>query len=698
MSASYIPLNPFVDVSVGENHLWKSSPWVDISQIHGVAFAGVCEAIEDTKNYQQTQVRFIRGAGGSGKSHLFVRLRRKYADGILYAYAANPPLNPDAIEPWLLTCLIRSLRHRSRNVEGVEAPYSQLRLLAYVFLKPVVEQDLSVPDLHEAWERMPIQDRERLVIDASRLLSHDHPEMDAAIVQCLLTTLISEKESIASDWLAGGAYLTTGQLEILGLNDTLSRSHFQGVIHLLGRLAGLAGLPFVLALDQLDLVTEVAQLAEFQKLLMGLIDQSTSWSILVGLTADRFSFWETEINLALRGRIGTPDSAGVHGYRLPVFDVLPLDRNEQRQLIESRLLSQALVKQRIADGVQSPLFPFSGNDIDDLLNSSSSSVSPRTLLALARDRYKSSLGPQVQPQTLESAMSDLLEQEIVAQASSTELPSAVELGERLREILDLVTDHGGKWSTGRIHRSYANFDGFDEILERNGSQLCLVASNATRNSFATVLDRLAASRNDTALIRYASVPVSGRATKERLGDFEKRGNKFCLVTADDWHLLSATGSLLAALREGNYSDMRTTPPPTVENVREVLRAHPRIAGLKSLVALLSILPKTSSDLIPPPLVAPEIKPTEASIPRIDPPMPPPPTGDLGDRIRTILESHRWLEVRRLHRCLQAVGVTELLETVRSHLYAPPLNHLLTLHPASTPADESKIQIVIWNDR
>ncbi len=49
--------------------------------------------------------------GGSGKSHLFARLRRDVGDTILYAYAPNPPLQPATLED--VTRAARPvLRHR----------------------------------------------------------------------------------------------------------------------------------------------------------------------------------------------------------------------------------------------------------------------------------------------------------------------------------------------------------------------------------------------------------------------------------------------------------------------------------------------------------------------------------------------------------------------------------------------------------
>jgi len=86
----YLPLNPFVDLSVGEAELWGTRSWFDVPQIHAAQAAQLERAIDVVRNNRRTQVRFLRGVGGSGKSHLFARLRRDLGSSILYAYACNP--------------------------------------------------------------------------------------------------------------------------------------------------------------------------------------------------------------------------------------------------------------------------------------------------------------------------------------------------------------------------------------------------------------------------------------------------------------------------------------------------------------------------------------------------------------------------------------------------------------------------------
>ena len=69
--------------------------WLDVPEIHAAAFARLQQTVDLVRAVGRTQVRFVRGTGGSGKSHLFARVRRQLGSSILYAYAANPPLSAD---------------------------------------------------------------------------------------------------------------------------------------------------------------------------------------------------------------------------------------------------------------------------------------------------------------------------------------------------------------------------------------------------------------------------------------------------------------------------------------------------------------------------------------------------------------------------------------------------------------------------
>lgn len=61
--ARYLPLNPFVDLSVGEAELWGARTWLDVPQIHAAQFGQLKLAAEMVKANRRTQVRFVRGVG-----------------------------------------------------------------------------------------------------------------------------------------------------------------------------------------------------------------------------------------------------------------------------------------------------------------------------------------------------------------------------------------------------------------------------------------------------------------------------------------------------------------------------------------------------------------------------------------------------------------------------------------------------------
>lgn len=641
---SYADLNPFMSTSVGENDLWNAASFLDVPYIHSVPFGALRIAVDQVRAQHRSQVRFVRGAGGSGKSHLFSRLRRECADSIFYAYAPNPPLQPEALENFILTRFVGSLRHPARNKEDKEAPYSQLRLLAYALLKPVVEQDFTFPELHEAWAGISLDTRKEMIHQAVQLLEADHPMVPRSVLRCLLNVLRDDKEHLAAQWLSGAAYLTENELKYLGVPEPLSRAEMGGVIQLFGKLASQAGSPVVLVLDQLDLVVTQPQLDEMQRLLFALIDQSENWVVLIGLVVERFAAWDAALSQALRGRVGVPDSNAPLGFRLPVVDMLPIANEQKRLLLNCRLETPALIEQRQKDGITSAIHPLLEEDVARL--TAGGAIFPRHLLAAAAEVYamrttQSALPPEivaavaaqpapppapslpvaapvipmavavveepkvipavaaipvptaaqpavlpppaaVQPlskASLAEKVDALLQQALAAAKAETTSPSAIDLGERTRDLIELMVAPPVTISEGDIRKTYDNFDGSDRWYEWGGSRVRIVTSDAMRGSFIAVLERIKEAAGDTLLLRNDIAPVSGQLTMELLNAFKAK-NTFHHIPAAEAAILAALGSVLAAQREGSYDQFATEPPATKENVLAALRSHPLLRELR----------------------------------------------------------------------------------------------------------------------
>ncbi|MCB1275669.1 hypothetical protein [Prosthecobacter sp.] len=701
--ASYAALNPFLSTSVGENDLWNASTFLDVPYIHSVPFGALRIAVDQVRSQHRSQVRFVRGAGGSGKSHLFARLRRECADSIFYAYAPNPPLQPEALENFILARFVSSLRHPARNAEGREAPYSQLRLLAYALLKPVVEQDFTFPQLHEAWAEIGLETRKEMIHQAVQLLEADHPMVPRSVLRCLLNILREDKEHLAAQWLSGAAYLTENELKYLGVPEPLSRSEMAVVIQLFGKLAAQAGSPVVLVLDQLDLITMAPQFDEMQRLLFSLIDQSENWVVLIGLVAERFAAWDASLSQALRGRVGVPDSNAPLGFRLPVIDMLPVANEQKRLLLSCRLETPALVEQRKKDGITSSIHPLLEEDVTRL--TAGGAIFPRHLLAAAAEVYAMRTGPAASPQAVVAAavtapasvpsappqpaaaavpvavsvveddkdasavaaipvapsvpaeaapppapvtpavsktplaekIDALLQEAVDAAKGETASPSAIDLGERARDLIELMVAPPVTIIEGDMRKGYENFDGADRWFEWGGGKIRIVTCNAMRGSFIAVLERIKDAGGDTLLLRHDVAPVSGQLTMELLTGFKAK-NIFHHIPASEAALLGALGRMLAAQREGSYEQLSTEPPATKENVLAALRTHPLLRGVRLWEMIQkahapkqvlappppSVLSSIVRPSAPPPVAAPPPVPGAKSPSAVSAAVPPPP--------------------------------------------------------------------------
>ena len=717
---AYLPLNPFVDLSVGEAELWGTRAWMDVPEIHTAQTAQLKAAVEMVRANGRTQVRFVRGVGGSGKSHLFARLRREMGESILYAYAPNPPLQPDMLEAFLLQKTVTSLRHKARTASGAEASYSQLRLLAYALLRPVIEQKaLPIEQLHEAWTEISLEEQKHLLHDAMLLLEAEHPMVARGVLRTLLNVLRDDKEHLAGQWLAGTHYLTEADLKFLGEPEPMGSELHGPVLHLLGKLAGMASRPVVLVLDQLDLVTTTAQLDEFQRMLFALIDQSENWTVLIGLVGERFRFWEENINQAMRGRVGVPNMSRPDHSTLPVIDVSPIVAADKEVLIRRRLAAPTLQKQRELDEVTSPLHPLTDEDLKYLTNGGA--VYARHLLAACSERFALNVlsGGVTNRVPLAVKVDALLEEAADQARSDAGQVGGLELGERVRELIEVLGEQPVTVKAGPMREHSRALAGTDHVFEMNGRTARVISTDVSRRPFLMLLDSLQQETGSTLMIRSAASPLSGQVTMDLFRQFKAR-NHFHHVSATEASVLIALGSVLASLREGNYDQLLTDPPATPELVMAALRENGRLRSLRIWQSVLAAFagkaaparaPTARVSLAPRAVIEPgtggvatvpavTLAPSVVTLPRRK-------TGSVApvekisqqaiETVQVLLKMERWMEVRRLHRRLEELGCACSFESLRHSLRIAPLCEFAMLHPLDPADGGSGPQIVLWHE-
>ena len=187
--------------------------------------------------------------------------------------------------------------------------------------------------------------------------------------------------------------------------------------------------------------------------------------------------------------------------------------------------------------------------------------------------------PAVPKTSLAEKVDALLQQAVAAAKAETASPSTIDLGERARDLIELMVAPPVTISEGDIRKTYDNFDGADRWFEWGGSRVRIVTSDAMRGSFIAVLERIKEAAGDTLLLRNDIAPVSGQLTMELLNAFKAK-NTFHHIPASEAAILAALGSMLAAQREGSYDQLATEPPATKDHVLAALRAHPLLRELR----------------------------------------------------------------------------------------------------------------------
>ncbi|MCL4820350.1 MAG: hypothetical protein KJ067_14485 [Vicinamibacteria bacterium] len=691
-------LNPFVANAVHEAEIWgeDDGEFRDVGSIHRAPFetllADLRAVAADPRH--TTRVRFLVGPGGSGKSHLFSRVRRGTGDRAIFAFASNPPMRASALLLWTLDKVVGGLR-RPRLIAGQAKPYSQLEALLYLLL---LKQGLglvedSLDDLHEFWRSVSDAARDDYLERAHRRLAAEGYEPRS--LRSLLCVLRPEVRDVAFQWLSGSSNLLDEELQALGQRLPIEDAEAQELLKRLGLLSTLAEAPLVLVLDQLDLMTAPDQIDELQRLLFTLINESRNWCVVIGLIEDKFSLWKERLSEALRTRVQTPEG------QLPVVDLQALSAAEQKQeLLRRRLATRALAAARREAGVADALHPMTEADCRAL--ASGPPVFARELLARASGLYAqratgrepSADGATAEAEQLDSRLhlefrarrERLDPQQLALERASL----ADRIGEAV-ELLALAQGLGPVSSSVGPLENDARFKGTDTVLRIGDATLRVLGHHVHRGrAFPTFLTQVTAVPAPALLVRDGAAGITGAVTSERLAEFA-RTRSFLHLPRPAIADLVALGELLAEVREGNFSRLATSPPPSDTNVKAALATLPWITQGPLARAVLAALDRSDA-----PAEAPTPAPPTPGTPSVPGPVPlPPASTDVTTAVETILRSARWLMLERLRLWLARAHHDLSLEQLRATLGEPPLSRSVLVYPRTVRA-AADVQVLVWN--
>lgn len=689
LNEKYQKLNPFVQNSVGENVIWgwDENDFLDVESINEPAFKAIFSDIELVNSDRKTRALFLVGAAGSGKSHLFARLRRKLADGQL-TFVSNPPTAVAHIKRFVLNKVVCGMRKPVIGPDG-SLPFSQLQRIVYSLLQRILKpKGLNPNRIHRWWKKVSRAQYANILQSWEKALA-DLPPLELPVHwrRVLFRILDDERRDLAVSWLSGNQALREADHKCLGVQGPLGDDEISELLKQLGHLSIGAG-PIILILDQLDTLVKSDQIREIENLMIDLNDGSRNWYVIVSLVHEKFDNWFSVLSTPFKERFGTITHDSVI---LTNAELCSLSREQRRELIMARLGAPQLKLQRESDGIDDSYYPLVASEIELLSRSEIST--PRRLIQKAQQAYIGAVTGQTPiaapwlGEFVERLLADL-RSELRDEDLTVDTPS---VADRIGELFSLLwlarTNSELQIKEGPLHAEAPNFEGVDRIYACEKTDLRVVNYDVQQgNKFPSILKKIANSSLATFLIRDGRVSVSGKVTKERLDRFRK-DKRFFHLSLDQLKDLHALGSLLAKMREGEFENENTEPGPTERNIYECLASHGNLVETdlaKAFLVMVGLEKDTTGDF--------DLHDNGPHLPGPDPFSPGDPVvaGVVG-----IMAEERWMSFERLCVRLSSRGISAGPEQVYERLRARPICDSIITYPRDSNVLES-IGIVVWN--
>lgn len=668
-------LNPFVRNTVGENEMWAEGhePFCDVESINLNCFEDLSRDLHEISRHHETRLRFVIGAPGTGKSHVFARLRRSLSNGH-FTFAPLLPTETCEIKRYILKKVIFGLKRPVLDARGIRK-YSQMVRLVYSLLNLIPQfRTLDAEQMHKNWRQIPR-------IKYARLLEEFQDALDSIpgiaipyhIQRVLFRVLDSEKRALCLTWLAGTKSLTDNDHATLGVNGPLDDSEIMDLLKVLGKLSRDSG-PIVMVLDQLDALTRPDQIREIETLLVDLKDSSANWYIVVSLLEEKFQLWCNNLSEPCRHKFGTVTD-GKYVFR--VSNLSMISRDQQIELLRKRLAEPNLSACRAKHDESDPIFPFTEDTLSRL--STQDFIRPRVLLQLAEQEFETITTDRQVPTR---SLSELMESEFAKlidrlKDDDFNVDTAF-VADRIAELVELI-DYDEKaegFTDGPLKSELKRFEGIDRLYHKRGKRIRIVNYDVQLGAkFPAVIKRIMNSPDDTILVRDGRVPCSGEVTQRLLNEF-RNTNTFVHMSLKDVKVLHALGHLLAKVRQGDYQNDLTEPEPSRENIRHCLSRNEWIDRFDIAHSIQDVLdgkktPKPSQPLH---------RGSE----------------DLSRQIEGIMRVEGWLSYERLFFRIYTQGRKDLSrEILSATLRSEPLGSQIDIYPKEEVFPEHS-RILIWN--
>ncbi|WP_437874839.1 hypothetical protein [Sorangium sp. So ce513] len=540
----------------------------------------------------------LLGIAGSGKTHLFARLRRQIGPRAVFVHT-RPELGADPSPRQVLAAVVRSLRRRVS-----EESRQQVEVMAGAMLASVGGAKSHFPNAYLDGCRAQSPEAQQALIQRSITeIEARFPEIWPRYLERLLEVLFAPAPTQRSlfAWLSGGEPSQL-ELDLIGERGGLQDGDVLPALRTLGAVASF-GAPIVLVFDQLENLVEEAgrtgRIVAYARLLSELRD-TVRGLVLVQMALQ--NAWVTRIHPALHESDRARIEETVKHLALPRPE-------EKRQLIE--LWRAALPEEERARPFP---HPFLAADVEKWIRTQG--MTPRMLMQACGEAYlRASMPVDEEPANCEPV------------SSSTDEPLRIQWDERLAQARAQIDEeaqqeHGVSADTIRggliaalelvgIKAGDAVKKDIPSLKLRQGGLIrdVLIAQHAHHRSLASVIRAATGlAREHPAILlreRAFAIRPTWKEVERLLSTFlETPGAQFVQIDREDLARLIALEDLLSAARSQDLCGHDGQPIPYADVVGWAEKEL-RCADLAPVAAALD---SAEAGSLPPPDPGPKRKP------------------------------------------------------------------------------------------
>lgn len=551
-------LNPFRSWIAGD--AWEP-PEADVGEIGADAFQACCRAITATISERRTTAVLVRGAPGSGKTHLMRRLRAHIARH------SDPHLR-DTLFVYIRLSTTAGMmwRHLRRRIVDdllrASAGPSQLECLLYrVLARPGSHGRLLDVFKREwpaglPWEERAFASAMAIAMwhipgeELARLDLYDQMDGEAQLPPALLAVLRRivhrQHAALARGWLRGDS-LTSADLAKLGVaeeseDEADAEDAAREMVLMLARLAGFH-MPMALCFDQVEALEtapgDASGFLAFGGAVSTLHDETRNLTLISCMQSSTEQLF----------RRADYDRMAEFQARLPL-----LARRDAYRLVQARLDAWAPGAEWRVPAEFDAVFDAAGQ------------ASARSILAKAAELFERGQRPAGAPaRTAGDFLRDEWDRRVDAAAAAID---SGDIDEVLDQGLQALLGAAGSWKTERGGRDV------DFAMSSGGRRIDVSLCNQRNmNGLAARLRRLNRGRSSGAggglvMVRDPRLAISrtARRTREYLEELDRAGARLVHPSLEAMQALEALRGLLADARSGDLTrDGEPISPSTVQD-------------------------------------------------------------------------------------------------------------------------------------